>query len=161
MTTPHYTPSQLRALLSSKEATGSYGTPPAVKRRRTKRNDESRMGKNIRRWWDSICSNYGLPARVLYRVPNDGVLGGDKVTRQIRGAILKDEGLRPGHPDYNFDVARNGFHGLRIELKLPGQKPRADQEEAHRVLLEQGYAVEVCRSTAEAINAITNYLAPH
>lgn len=33
--------------------------------------------------------------------------------------MLVAEGLRSGVPDIFLDVARGGYHGLRIELKVP------------------------------------------
>lgn len=130
-------------------------SPPPKKRKRDNR--ESRLQKSVIRWWASACREYGLEPELLYAVPNGAVYGsGDE--RMIRARILIDEGLRAGWPDVGLDVARHGFHGLRIEMKLPDTKPDTNQLRIHSILRSQGYKVEVCRSLEEAKAVIGGYL---
>jgi hypothetical protein len=75
---------------------------------------------------------------------------------------LRAEGVKAGYPDYLLDVARQGFHGLRIELKRVGAPPSAiksEQHEWHRRLREAGYRCEVCRGWEEAWRVVCDYLA--
>ena len=55
----------------------------------------------------------------MYAVPN----GGKRHVSVARK--LKAEGVRAGRPDINLDVARCGYHGARIELKVPAAPGRA------------------------------------
>jgi len=55
-------------------------------------------------------------------IPNQG--GGKKGSgHHIRAALMKAEGLAPGFPDTLLDVARGGWHGLRVELKRSAYWP--------------------------------------
>jgi hypothetical protein len=130
---------------------------PKVRARRKRDNEESRIQKSCRRWWDSVCQDHGLDKRVLYAVPNGATLG-DKYTAAIRGQILRDEGLRAKYPDLNFDVARGGFHGLRIEMKRPGEDADDGQKEYHEIIRAQGYRVVVCHSLQAFMCAVCDYL---
>ena len=75
------------------------------------------------------------------------------------GADLKAEGVRSGVPDIFLSVARNGYHGLCIEMKRrksgslePNQKVWIER------LKEQGYRVEMCRGCDAAIKIVKEYL---
>ena len=72
---------------------------------------------------------------------------------------MKAQGLEPGFPDINLDVARNGYHGLRIELKrVKGGVVSKDQKIIIASLNEQNYLTVVCAGHAEAIKQIKLYL---
>lgn len=71
---------------------------------------------------------------------------------------LKAEGLQPGVPDLCLPVARNGYHGLFIEMKVGYNKPTAEQEKWHALLREQGYAVGVPYSAEQAIGMLCDYM---
>ena len=72
--------------------------------------------------------------------------------------MLKSEGVKAGYPDILVDLARHGFHGMRIEMKTPGEKPKPDQVEWHKRLKTAGYYVVVCFSGDEAWNALCDYM---
>jgi hypothetical protein len=74
---------------------------------------------------------------------------------------LKAEGLRAGYPDYLCDVPRQGFNGLRIELKRQNAKPSDTdpaQVEWHDRLRANGYRVEVCKGWEAAWAVLCDYL---
>jgi hypothetical protein len=52
-----------------------------------------------------------------YAVPNAGGYTGGYSANGGRVSAMLAEGVEPGACDINLDVARRGFHGLRIELK--------------------------------------------
>lgn len=92
----------------------------------------------------------------LYAIPN----GGHR--RRAVAGKLKAEGVRAGYPDVGLDVARGGFHGLRIELKRqysPPSSVSAAQLEWLARLQSAGYRAVVCRGAEEAWDVIVTYLA--
>ena len=89
---------------------------------------------------------------LLYHTPNEG-------KRSAReGARAKAEGLSPGIPDLHLPVARNGFHGLWIELKTKVGKVSENQRRWLHALTEQGHYATVCRSELETRRTIESYL---
>lgn len=77
---------------------------------------------------------------------------------RIEGAKLVGCGLTKGFPDLSLFVAKGGYHGLHIELKLPKQKARKEQIEVLEMLKIQGYQCVVCDSHDKAIAVIKKYL---
>ena len=63
--------------------------------------------------WAALAKSTRPELVWLHSVPN-----GAHVSK-IQAAMLVAEGLRSGVPDIFLDVARGGYHGLRIELKVP------------------------------------------
>ena len=70
---------------------------------------------------------------------------------------LKREGLRAGMLDTLAPFARNRYHGLFIELKTPHNSPSVAQQEMAALLIANGYAVVVCKSTDAAILTLNMY----
>lgn len=107
-------------------------------------------------WWDIARLNYQprFPVCVLYAVPNGGMF-----LRPVAAAWAKKTGLRAGACDLNLDIARGGFHGMRIEMKSEKGRVSQAQEDFHLDIRAQGYAVFVCWSSQEAIERIKDYLA--
>jgi hypothetical protein len=103
----------------------------------------------------------------MYAIPNGGLR--TKSTAQT----LKNTGTKAGYPDVGLDLARKGYHGLRIELKIIGgtyehqskqykQRPgtvKPEQKEWHARLTENGYLVVVAWGLQQFIDAVTEYLA--
>lgn len=90
---------------------------------------------------------------LLFAVPNGGRR--DKVT----GARLKAEGVKAGVPDVWLPVARQGYHGLVIEMKADEKgRPSKEQERWIRDLTEQGYLAVVCPGCEAAKGVLVEYL---
>lgn len=90
----------------------------------------------------------------LFAIPNGGYL----LSKAAAGK-LKAAGLKKGYPDIGLDVARGGYHGLRIELKRQrGGSVAPEQKEWHERLKEQGYCVHVCNGWQQAAAIIIEYL---
>ena len=103
--------------------------------------------------WAKIQSKSIPELELMYHVPN----GGSR--NKIEAARLKAQGVKAGVPDICLPVARNGCHGLYIELKrVGGAKPRENQLEWLEKLMRQGYKVAVCYGAEAAIKEITDYL---
>lgn len=132
---------------------------PEPKARKKRDNEESRIQKSIVAWWRNAAAGFRVPQSLFYSVPNGAHLGGAAQARAIKISILKAEGLAVGWPDLNLDVARNGYHGLRIECKKPGARPGPEQLAIHAELRAQGYDVCSCCDSLElGIKVITDYL---
>jgi len=71
---------------------------------------------------------------------------------------MKREGLKSGVPDLFLPVARNGYHGLFIEMKSKLGKLTEQQCAWLFALQKQGYLAIVCRSANEALRNILAYL---
>ena len=90
---------------------------------------------------------------LLYHIPNEG-----KRSR-ITGRRMVAEGLKKGVPDICLPVARNGSHGLYIELKRrKDSRVTKDQLDWIEALVAEGYMAAVCRGCDEAIALIEGYL---
>jgi hypothetical protein len=86
-------------------------------------------------------------------------VGGVHLANGVRGAaMLKSGGYLNGIPDLCIYRAAGSHHGLFIELKLPGNKPTAQQEKVHNLLRSENYAVEVVYTTNEFERAVERYL---
>ena len=92
---------------------------------------------------------------LLYAVPNSGHGGKGNVRK---GVWLKAEGLKSGVPDICLPVARQGHHGLYIEMKVGKNKPTDNQKWWLDALAEQGYRTEVADGSVEAIAILMDYL---
>lgn len=89
----------------------------------------------------------------------------------IRQAKMKKEGLSPGYPDNLLDVARGGYHGLRVELKRRSHwndrtgapyaagEPSPDQVAWHKRLAAEGYSVWIAWGWEPARDIFLWYLA--
>lgn len=106
------------------------------------------------RWWSFACKNYSLDERTLIAHPLQSNRG------PINGGKMKREGLRKGTLDLQLIVQSHGCPGLWVEMKSANGKLSKAQKEMRAILITQGYPVEVCHSTAQAVAAIENYLSP-
>lgn len=94
-----------------------------------------------------------VPAlHLMFAIPNGGKR--DKAT----AAKLKCEGVRSGVPDICIPVARRGFHGYYIEMKVGKNTRTMDQKAWAMALLLEGYKVDVWYGWQEAAHAIIEYL---
>ena len=124
--------------------------------RRTRRDGEHAEQAALFRWAEFARSR--LPElALLHAIPN----GGHR--HKATAARLKAEGVKRGVPDVCLPVARNGAHGLYIELKTERGKTTPEQIGWIRALRRQGYVAEVCRGWESARSMIEHYLTadPH
>lgn len=89
---------------------------------------------------------------LLYHVPN----GGKRDAKTA--AILKRCGVKAGVPDLVLPVARCGYHGLYIELKVGKNRTSKNQDTWLENLNAQGYKAVVCYGFNETTNMILRYL---
>jgi hypothetical protein len=89
---------------------------------------------------------------LLFAIPNGG-------KRHIGVARkLKAEGATAGIPDLFMASARNGYHGLFIELKTEKGRVSEPQKYWIRLLAAQGFKVEVCYGWDAARVVLIEYL---
>lgn len=90
--------------------------------------------------------------QLLYHIPNGG-------KRDARTAIaLKRQGVKAGVPDLHLPVARGGYFGLYIELKVGKNKTTDLQKQWLKALTEQGYLAVVCYGYEAAAEQLISYL---
>ena len=99
--------------------------------------------------WARLCERHVPELRLLFAIPNQGA---------GRNKRLQQEGVSPGYPDLALDVARGGFHGLRIEMKTKGGRLSAVQKRWHELLAAQGFMVAICWDWPSARAYILEYL---
>lgn len=71
---------------------------------------------------------------------------------------MKRQGVKAGVPDLCLPVARQGHHGLYIEMKWGQNKVTKNQKQWLDDLQQQGYETTVCYGADEAIRVIKEYL---
>ena len=93
------------------------------------------------------------PALTLYHhIPNGGKRG------KREAAIFKAMGVKAGVPDLFLPCAREGYHGLYVEMKALDGRPSKAQLEMLKALSGQGYRCVVCHGADEARRVIEDYL---
>lgn len=78
-------------------------------------------------------------------------------------ARMKKQGMTRGIPDLCLPVARNGFHGLYVELKRTNGTMRdlsSEQRQCLDFLREQGYQALVAFGWRDAVKVIEEYMEP-
>lgn len=111
-----------------------------------------RMERDIQIAAIRMLDHIGGDAAKIFHIPNGG-------SRNMLEAVsLKAQGVRAGIPDLFLPVARNGFHGLWIEVKAPSGSVTKKQSERIIELRTDGYLAIVCKSAEEIVSAVTNYL---
>lgn len=104
--------------------------------------------------WSKLIKHNGRPLfDYIHHSPNGG-------KRHIATATrFKKMGVKAGYPDLIIDIARGGYHGLRVELKKEkGGSVSKAQKERLEMLNEQGYRAVVCKGFDATINEIKNYM---
>ena len=115
--------------------------------------------------WAALAKGKYPELAWLYAVPNGGLR-----SKAVAGK-LKAQGVKSGVPDIQLDVARQGFHGLRIELKAPEVKAApgitkrkppgrtsTEQDAWLEQLRSQGYRAEVAYGWPDAMEILVDYL---
>ena len=112
---------------------------------------EAQHQATLFKWALSVRQQYPC-LKLLYHIPNGG-------SRDIREAAnLKRQGIKKGVPDLHLPVARRGYHGLYIEMKIDTGTTSADQDWWLYELREQGYFCEVCHGWESARRVLEWYL---
>ena len=88
----------------------------------------------------------------MYHIPNGGKRDAATAT------ALKRQGVRAGVPDVHLPVARGGYHGLYIELKVGNNNTTERQKDWLSFLRQQGYFTAVCYDWQIAAELIEKYL---
>lgn len=91
-------------------------------------------------------------ADLVFSIPNEAKRSFSVV------AHMKKLGLTKGVPDVMVAIPKGGYHGLFIEFKSAKGRVRPEQAAFHEKLRAQGYCVEVCRDSLEAIKLFQDYL---
>lgn len=82
--------------------------------------------------------------------------GGDR--HAAVGAKMKAEGAKAGVPDLTLPVARQGYHGLYVEMKTAKGRTSPPQRDWIERLQAEGYRAVVCRGWQAAWLEISSYL---
>lgn len=121
------------------------------KRQQNRKRSEATEQETLIQWCGWQQGKYP-ELKLVYHIPN----GGSRNT--LEAANLKRQGIKAGVPDLCLPVARNGFHGLYIEMKYGRNKTTDNQNEWLEALEEQGYFTAVCYGAEEAEKVLLKYL---
>jgi hypothetical protein len=122
--------------------------PPAPAPRRQREDDEQRA---LLVWRDLVRAQEPC-LDLLHHLAN-----GKPRSKAVAGQ-LKALGVKAGMPDLFLPVARQGAHGLYLELKTRTGKLSPVQRALHVCLQEEGYAVDVCKGWVAAARTLCWYL---
>lgn len=90
---------------------------------------------------------------LLFHIPNGGKRG------KAEAARFKEMGVKAGVSDVFLPVARDGHHGLWIELKrLHDGRPTKAQLEWLERMTAEGYVAAVCHGWVQAARMICAYM---
>ena len=113
------------------------------------RNIESRLQIACVKWFRL---QYPRKANLLNSVPNGGARSA------ITGAIIKAEGAVRGVADLELNIAKGGWHGLKIEMKTAKGRQSIYQKNWQRLVEAQGYKYIIARSIEEFMEQVTDYM---
>ena len=104
-------------------------------------------------YWASIEQRRYPELALLHAIPN----GGSRHPAEARN--LKAQGVKAGIPDIFLPVARQGYHGLYIEMKRrKGGRVSVEQKVMLNDLNAQGYKAIVCEGWEFAKAEIEAYM---
>ena len=103
--------------------------------------------------WSKLAQGKYPELSLLHAIGN-----GNSKRNVIQGARMKREGVKAGVSDIMLPVARSGWHGLYIELKVKGGRVSDSQRWWIEGVTKQGYLVAVCYGWLEASALINSYL---
>ena len=102
--------------------------------------------------WAALMEGRYPELRLLHHIPNGGKRG------KREAAVFKAMGVKAGVPDLFLPCAREGYHGLYVEMKALDGRPSKTQLEMLKALSGQGYRCVVCHGADEAQRVIEDYL---
>lgn len=102
------------------------------------------MQPSIRDRWPELA--------LLHHIKNETTGGAAEV------AADKAMGVKKGVPDLCLPAARNGYHGLYIEMKTPSGRASEAQRWWMMELTKQGYRSVVCHGYDAAVAELCWYL---
>lgn len=103
--------------------------------------------------WRDLMVNQVPELSLLVHIPNGGLRSKPEAVR------FKRLGVKPGVSDLMLPVARNGYHGLWIEMKRQHDgKLSKPQKEWIDDMRKQGYKAERANGADEAIAILEEYL---
>ena len=126
---------------------------PIQQKRRSHVSNEGKIQANCVIWFNNTFPQY---RKLLFHVPNENDRSDSSF---IQGAIRKSLGVVSGVSDLVFLVARNGYHGLCIEMKDEHGQQKPAQKEWQAAVEAQGYKYCLCRSLAQFKEIFLDYLA--
>jgi len=100
---------------------------------------------------------YQYGNHLIMSFPAGYVFSGSDEKRAVTGSRMKAMGYLVGTPDLLIPVARNGYHGLFIELKSGKNRLTQSQIIVIGCLTQEGYQCEVCRSIEEFMRVTVKY----
>lgn len=116
---------------------------------------EAILQKNCVRWF-----RFQFPKLKMLLVSsvNGAMLQGTPEQRAKSWKRLESEGAVPGVSDLFLFVARGGYHGLCIEMKIEGNDQSPKQKDFEALVIEQNYKYVVCKSFDEFEKTILDYV---
>ena len=85
-------------------------------------------------------------------------LGGQYQPFQSQRNRARRTGYSKGFPDLFVYEARNGFHGLALEIKTIKGRARKEQKEWIEALNDRGYKAEVVKGLPAILDLIDGYM---
>lgn len=114
---------------------------------------ERQLQISLIEWSENIRYKNQPLSLYIHHSPN----GGKRDSREAN--YFKAMGTRAGYPDLTVDIAKGGYHGMRMELKRTAKETTSpNQDESLARLREEGYYAIVCSSFEEAIKEIHCYI---
>jgi hypothetical protein len=117
---------------------------------------EAILQKNCVKWFRLQFPKFKM---LLVSSVNGAMLQGTPEQRAKQWKRLESEGAVPGVSDLFLFVARSGFNGLCVEMKIEGNTQSPKQWEFGTLVIEQNYKYVVCKTFDEFVKIILEYLA--
>ena len=113
---------------------------------------ESEEQKFIFEWATYNYKKYPELEKLMFCIPN----GGSR--NKLEAISLKKQGTKAGVSDLTVQVARGGYHGLWIELKVGKNKASEKQLEFIEAVRNEGYCARIVCGGLNVIELIKDYM---
>lgn len=131
------------------------GKLPCKNDQKMSKQRESKLQQNCVHWFKLQFPKYRM---LLVSSVNGAMLQGTPEQRARAWKRLESEGAVPGVSDLFLFVARGGYHGLCIEMKIEGNDQSPKQRDFEALVTEQNYKYVVCKSFDFFQQTILDYL---